>query len=184
MKNYFMNALLFNLATIFLFLNYAMSINIDSINDNCKKAAAIDQNFSYDFCVAFLQADPKAETATLADLELISINLAISNSTNIISHISQLLNQKSLDPYISGALKDCLKLYNDAKSDLQDAISDLKSNDYYKANSDVSAAMDSSTTCEDGFKEKKGVVSPMANDNKSFFQITAIILSFMTLAHK
>ncbi|XP_050234820.1 putative invertase inhibitor [Mercurialis annua] len=183
MKNYFMYILLFNLAIIFLCFNYTMSIN--SINDICKKASNIDPNFTYQFCVSFLASNPKSKSANLEGLVLISIKLTISNSTNIISHISQLLKHKKMDPYINGALKDCLEHYSNANSELHEAISDLTKSkkDYSKANIDVSAAMDLSTTCEDGFKEKKGVVSPLKKENKMFFQMTAIILSFMKLMH-
>jgi pectinesterase inhibitor-like protein len=58
---------------------------------------------------------------------------------------------------------------------------DLKSKDYSKANIDASAAMDSSSTCEDGFREREGVVSPLTKETNTFFQLTAIMLAFINM---
>ncbi|KAJ9152587.1 hypothetical protein P3X46_026141 [Hevea brasiliensis] len=176
MKNFF------KLAIIFFSFIYSISLNDGRPTHHfCKKAAKSDPNLSYNFCVRSLEANPKTQNATLEELVNISIKLTISNATNISSSISQLLNQKNLDAYTRGALQDCLELYSDANSELNEAMCDLKKKDYFKANIDVSSAMDSSTTCEDGFKEKKGMVSPLTKENNAFFQWTAIVLAFINM---
>ncbi|KAI3913008.1 hypothetical protein MKW92_040028 [Papaver armeniacum] len=53
--------------------------------------------------------------------------------------------------------------------------------DYFKANIRMSAAMDASTNCEDGFKET-GLISPLTKMNDSYFQTTAIALAITNMA--
>ncbi|CAN0908299.1 Putative invertase inhibitor [Linum grandiflorum] len=92
-----------------------------------------------------------------------------------------------MDGYQRRALQDCLELYSDAKAALIDAMKDvLEYGDYYKANVEASSAMDSSDTCEEGFREKRsGVVvsSPLSRENSVFFRLTAIVLSFINMLH-
>ncbi|WCJ20717.1 Plant invertase/pectin methylesterase inhibitor superfamily protein [Euphorbia peplus] len=147
----------------------------------CKKAADSDPNISYDFCIRLFESRPHSK---LEELVHISMKAALSNSTNIKSYISKLVkNQKNLDRYSRGALQDCYDLYSSANSRLHEAVYDVKSKDYRKANVDVSASMDTSATCEDGFKDiiNKGMLSPLTNQNAVFFQLNAILLSFINM---
>lgn len=47
------------------------------------------------------------------------------------------------------------------------------------ANVQISAVMTAATTCEDGFKEKPSVVSPLTKRKDDAFQLSAIVLSVM-----
>ncbi|KAL0380021.1 UNVERIFIED_CONTAM: putative invertase inhibitor [Sesamum angustifolium] len=49
------------------------------------------------------------------------------------------------------------------------------------ANVEISSIMEASTTCEDGFKEKQGVVSPLTKRNGDTFQLSAVALSIMRM---
>ncbi|KAM7254133.1 hypothetical protein ACFE04_031815 [Oxalis oulophora] len=104
---------------------------------------------------ASLEQNPRSQNASLEELVPISIELSMSNVTNITTHIVHLLKEKGVNKFTKVALRDCLELYSDANSTLYDAMVDYKSGDYEKANMDVSSAMDASTTCEDGFSESK-----------------------------
>ncbi|PON48403.1 Pectinesterase inhibitor domain containing protein [Trema orientale] len=161
------------------------SLGSNFIQQSCKKAVKTDPNLRYDFCITTLEANPKTRKAKhLEELAIISIELTISNATEIASNISNLLRQKTevvIDPYAKGCLKDCSELYSDAISALRDAKLDIESNDFEKANVDISSAMDASSTCEDGFKEKKGEVSPLTKENSVFFQWTVISLAFTNM---
>ncbi|KAJ4846833.1 hypothetical protein Tsubulata_004630 [Turnera subulata] len=170
-----------NFFIIFLLFYSCEGVNNLQVHGYCKEAAHSDPNLSYAFCVASLEANPRSKKADLEELLNITLHLTISNATNIASSIKQLLDGKNFDPYTRGALKDCLELYLDADSSLHDAICDFKSKDYFKANLDASAAMDSAITCEDDFKEKKGVVSPLTRENDTFFQLTAMVLAFLKM---
>jgi pectinesterase inhibitor-like protein len=94
----------------------------------------------------------------------------------IIYSVSSLKDAKS-------CLNDCFQLYMDAVSSLKDAMKALKSRDFATANIEVSSAMDASITCQDGFKERKGQVSPLTKDNQMFFQLTAFSLAFIIMCH-
>ncbi|XP_050378305.1 putative invertase inhibitor [Argentina anserina] len=159
----------------------------DLIRLSCKKAAASDPNLSYKFCVSSLEAVPESHGADLDQLVAITLNLTISNATSISSTISKLLIDKQFDKYAKDCLQDCLELYSDAVPTLQEAVGAFKAKDYSKANTEVSAAMDASSTCEDGFMEKKGEVYPLKLENDNFCQLNVISLAFintLALDHK
>ncbi|KAF8380639.1 hypothetical protein HHK36_028129 [Tetracentron sinense] len=165
-----------------LFINGAIGDPL-TIGSTCKAASQSDSKLSYDFCVAALKSDPKSRTADLKGLGIISIELSISNATNVVSNIAKLLKDKSIDPFAKTVLEDCLDLYSDAIPTLKEAVGKFNSKDYYQANVDVSSAMDASSTCEDGFKERKGVVSPLTKENHDIFQLTAISLAIIEMFH-
>uniref|UniRef100_F6HTC9 Pectinesterase inhibitor domain-containing protein n=1 Tax=Vitis vinifera TaxID=29760 RepID=F6HTC9_VITVI len=122
--------------------------------------------------------------ASLEELGVIAVELALSNATYINWYISnKLLQEKGFDPYAKACLKDCHELYSDAIPELKDVLDDFKDKDYYKANIELSAAMEASTTCEDGYKERKGEVSPLAKEDNNFFQLCAIALAFTNMLH-
>ncbi|XP_062029364.1 putative invertase inhibitor [Rosa rugosa] len=156
----------------------------DLIHLSCKKAAASDPNLSYNFCVSSLEAIPKSHGADLEQLVALTLNFTISNATSINSTISKLLLDKKFDEYAKECLQDCLELYSDAVPTLQEAVGAFKAKDYGKANIEISAAMDASSTCEDGFMDKKGEVYPLKRENDNFSQLNVISLAFInTLGH-
>ncbi|XVE65225.1 hypothetical protein DITRI_Ditri07aG0164000 [Diplodiscus trichospermus] len=171
--------------TFFLafFLLLLVSVSSDVIHESCEKAARGNPiNINFDFCVATLEANPKSKTATtVEDLASISIDIAMSNATSIIAVVSKLLENKKLENYTRRCLKDCSELYPDAASDLQSGKQAFESKDYGTANVQISAAMEASDTCEEGFKQKEGLVSPLTTENNNFFQLTAISLAFITM---
>ncbi|XP_007052414.2 PREDICTED: putative invertase inhibitor [Theobroma cacao] len=155
----------------------------DLIRETCKKCAGRDPNLSYNFCVTSLQAAPKSHCADdLRDLGMVSIRLVRRNLTNTRSYVEELLkNKKLVDPFVRSCLHDCFNLYSDAIPSTKEAIKDYKSQHYDDANIDVSAVMDAATTCEDGFKEKEGVVSPLTKRNNNTFQLSAISISIVNM---
>ncbi|KAJ4728772.1 Pectinesterase inhibitor [Melia azedarach] len=151
------------------------------IDDSCREAATGDPTLNYKLCVSSLESNPRSQNASShAELTIISIGLTISNATNMSSYITRLIStSESFDKHTKNCLQDCLELYSDAGSTLQDAMNDFKSGDIVGAIVKISSAMDGSLTCEDGFKEKKDGVSPLSKENRSFFQLTAISLTFI-----
>ncbi|KAF8027259.1 hypothetical protein BT93_E0234 [Corymbia citriodora subsp. variegata] len=154
------------------------------IHGSCKRAADGDPNISYKFCVACFEAKRVSQPANIEDLTLASINLTISNATDVSSCISKLLQNKSLGHFARDCLMTCSKLYSDAYSILRGVVDDLGSRDYDTANVDVSAAMDAAVTCEDGFKEREGLASPLTKENDMFFQMNAISLAFIEMLRR
>ncbi|XP_022757891.1 putative invertase inhibitor [Durio zibethinus] len=159
-----------------------VSVRSDVIQESCDKAAKGDAGINYGFCVASLEQNPKSKTATsIGDLVPITIDIAISNATSISSIISNLLKNKNLEHYTRMCLEDCSELYSDVGSSLKSGRQAFMSKDYGSANADISAALDAPDTCEDQFKEKKGVVSPLTKENSNFSQLTALSLAFISM---
>jgi pectinesterase inhibitor-like protein len=151
------------------------------IHETCKTCAQKDPNLSYNFCVASLQAVPKSGLADLRQLGNISIKLTKHNVTATRHRIKKLLKKKNLDPFVKGCLNDCFELYSDAIPSLKKALKDYKGERYEDANIDVSSVIDAATTCEDGFNERNGVVSPLTKRNNDTFQLSAIALSIINM---
>ncbi|KAM1034227.1 hypothetical protein ACFX2J_037478 [Malus domestica] len=159
----------------------AVAISVDIITQTCEKCAAESDVLSYNVCAASLQAVPVSHVTNLQGLAVIAMELALHNATNMLSTIKQLSNNKSLDPFALVCLKDCLQLYSDAITTLADAIGAFLSEDYGTANTWVSTVMEATTTCEGGFKEKDGEVSPLTNENYNLFQLCDIVLCISNL---
>ncbi|GLT91179.1 hypothetical protein SLE2022_090790 [Rubroshorea leprosula] len=167
---------------VFIFL-CSMTRSSNVINQACKDAANSDPNINYEFCVSCLEQNVERHNASsLEELLPISMDLAITNGTNVSSHISNLLADETLDGYTQGCLRTCLELYSDAVSELQDARIAFELKDYATANGKTSAAMDAPSTCEDSFKEG-GLKSPLTTEDLVFFKMTAIPLAFLSMIH-
>ncbi|OVA02472.1 Pectinesterase inhibitor domain [Macleaya cordata] len=156
---------------------------VNLVEETCKKAADEDPNLTYKFCVTSLQAVPKSNCTNLKELGLISMKLTKTNATHTKSYIKKLLKQKNMDPFYKSCLKSCLELYSNAVYSIKDAVKYYKGKHYLEANIEMSAVMDASTTCEDGFKEKEGVQSPLTKKDKDMFQLTALALSIIEMLH-
>lgn len=152
----------------------------DIVEQSCMQAAKGDPNLDYNFCVASLKSNPKSQNATsLEELVFISVEQSLSNATKIfVPKVLDLLKGKNIDKFKKNCLESCLELYNDSISSLNDAVKDVNSKDFEKANLDLSSALDAPSTCEDGFKEKTGAVSPLTTENNVFSQLNLIPLAF------
>ncbi|XP_059433940.1 putative invertase inhibitor [Corylus avellana] len=166
----------------FFFFFFFHAINGHNlIHETCKMCAQKDPNLSYNFCVTSLQAVPKSGCANLRHLGTISIRLTKQNVTATRHRIKKLLEKKNLDPFVKGCLNDCFELYSDAIPSLKKALKAYKGRRYQDANIAVSSVIDAATTCEDGFSEQDGIVSPLTKSNNDTFQLSAIALSIINM---
>ncbi|CAN4126009.1 unnamed protein product [Withania somnifera] len=163
------------------FLTFHGSTGQNLIENSCRSCSKDDPNIKYGFCTSSLQAAPASQCASLGGLGMISIRLIRYNVTDTRCHVKILLKDKNLDPYVKSCLRDCLELYSDAIPSIKLAMKSYNLRKYYDANIQISSVMDAATTCEDGFKEKDGVVSPLTKRNEITFQLSAIALSLMNL---
>ncbi|CAL0313685.1 unnamed protein product [Lupinus luteus] len=170
-----------SLVLLLLFLCQCSSNDSNLIPQSCKEASNSSPNVSYDICVSTLEANisKKNPPTKLKDLVGISIQITKTNGTNIIANILKLLNNQTFSQHTKACLKDCSRIYKGSISTLNDAIVAFKSKDFGTANIKLSAALDSSVTCEDQFKLNKGEVSPLTKENKVYFQLNAISLAFV-----
>ncbi|XP_019449764.1 PREDICTED: putative invertase inhibitor [Lupinus angustifolius] len=152
------------------------------IQQTCKNCSETDPNISYRFCITSFQSDSKTlYVQNLTELGLISIKLIRHNVSDTITYTKKLLNKKKLDPFIKECLDDCLHVYSDALTTLREAIRDYKGKRYDDSNVKLSSVIDTSTTCEDGFNQNNGVISPLTKRNKDNFQLSAIALSIINM---
>ncbi|KAI3681371.1 hypothetical protein L6452_36165 [Arctium lappa] len=153
------------------------------IYDTCKTSSQRDPNVNLQFCTTSLQAAPASHCADLKGLGMMSIRLTRYNLTDTRCYIKQLLknNTSKLDPYVKSCLNDCFELYSDAIPGIKQAMKSYNSKRYFDANVQISSVMDATTTCEDGFKQKKGVISLMTKKNDMTFQLSAMSLSIMNI---
>jgi pectinesterase inhibitor-like protein len=80
-------------------------------------------------------------------------------------HIAKLLEMKNLDPALKGRLDTCYSVYSLAYLELEEAVKGYNTERYNDANTAMSSVSTYATACEDGFKEGKGVVSPLTKRN-------------------
>ncbi|GKU88557.1 hypothetical protein SLEP1_g2807 [Rubroshorea leprosula] len=172
--------------TLFLLIIFTSFLTIvpahNLIHQTCKKCAETDPNIRYNFCASSLHAAPQAHCAdNLRQLGIISLRLLRRNVTQTRSHIKEILHDRKLDPFIRSCLLDCFDLYSNAVPLTRKAIKEYRGKRYYNVNIDVSAVMDTPTTCEDGFKEKEGAVSPLTKRDNDNFELSAISLSIINM---
>ncbi|CAK9328555.1 unnamed protein product [Citrullus colocynthis] len=177
-----------SILSIFFFSNFLItqsSNNIktsDLIHETCKKISREDPNISFNFCLTSLEFATKHSRCTdVRRLGLLSIGLLHRNVTSTRHHIVKLMRNKKLDPFVKLCLDDCLELYSDAIPTVTQAMRDYRLKRYDDANIAVSSVMDAATTCEDGFKEREGVASPLKKRDEDAFELGAITLSIMSL---
>ncbi|GFY90362.1 hypothetical protein Acr_07g0005590 [Actinidia rufa] len=150
------------------------------IQDTCKACSEQDSNVNLTFCTTSLEAALGTGSASdLHGLGMISMGLVRRNVTDTRFNIKQLLKSKQLDPYVRLCLKDCFDLYSDATLSTKEAMKHYKFQRYIDANFALSSIMDASTTCEQGFHEKSGVVSPLTKRNNDTFELSAMTLSMI-----
>ncbi|KAL6498881.1 hypothetical protein OROHE_026481 [Orobanche hederae] len=169
------------LLLLFLMMMIAATTSTQNlINSTCKTFVQYDPNINFNFCTTSLQAAPASHCATLQGLGTISIRLIRYNITDTCCHIKQLLkNENLMDPYVERCLDDCLQLYSDAIPSVKKAMRNYNAKRFNEANVQIASIMDASTTCEDGFKERNGVDSPLTTRNNDAFQLSALALSVM-----
>ncbi|PQP93042.1 putative invertase inhibitor [Prunus yedoensis var. nudiflora] len=151
------------------------------IPETCKKCVQDDPNLSYKFCVTSLQAAPKSSSSDVRQLGTISMNLIRHNMTSTRQHIKHLLKNTKLDKFLRVYLEDCLDLYSNAIPDIKKALRSYKAKQFRDANVRVSGVCDAPVTCEDGFHEREGLVSPLTKRNNDAVQLSAIALSIINM---
>lgn len=78
------------------------------------------------------------------------------------------------------AAADCQELYDDAVSNLEDAINAVNESDIATVNSNLSAAMTDYGTCNDGFEES-GEPNPLADVADKLHKMVSNCLAISTL---
>ncbi|XP_021760222.1 pectinesterase inhibitor 12-like [Chenopodium quinoa] len=164
----------FFLTIIFTILSLINAANV--ISDSCEKIIHYDANVKYPVCVKVLESDQKSANTTVAQLGTIAFQMAISNTTSILSKIDTIVNDPKTDPSTKEGLKACTEIYTDANKNLQDGLTALTSGDYFTASNKASAAQNDPAACQNKFAQ-----SPLTKENGYFFQLSSIALGFADL---
>ncbi|KAI3743875.1 hypothetical protein L1987_56942 [Smallanthus sonchifolius] len=148
------------------------------IHGTCKVCSQQDPIVNYQFCTTSLEPASGSHHADVRGLGRISIQLTHQNVSDTRGHIKTLLKKK-YSSSIKMRLNDCFELYSDAVTDTKHAMRSYKSKHYDEANMLISSVMDAATTCENGFKEKRNIVSPLTKRNNATFELSGIGLSII-----
>ncbi|XP_022135660.1 putative invertase inhibitor [Momordica charantia] len=130
-----------------------------------------------DFCISILQSSPKSNGADLYGLAEILMETAAQNVSSIYESINHLQNDSSPDAFMEQCLADCLESFQDAIDQIEDSVTALEFKAYNDIKTWVSAAMSDAATCDQGFKDRQGYQSPVAQMTAVFDQICSIILA-------
>ncbi|KAL4585978.1 hypothetical protein LXL04_010606 [Taraxacum kok-saghyz] len=175
---------LFLFLSFFLFSPFFLSIHAKTlIHGTCEICSQQDPFVNYKFCTTSLQSVSGSHHADIIELGKISLKLTYDNMTDTRSYIKKLLRNdiEKISSYMKLRLDDCVDLYKDSISDVKDAIKYYSSRRYYEASLHLSSVMDATTTCEDGFKEKRMGLSPLTKRNNATFELAAIGLSIVRI---
>ncbi|XP_038875624.1 putative invertase inhibitor [Benincasa hispida] len=178
----FMITPLSSLLLLYIIFNISTTIVVgDLVQKTCKKCENNDPNINYIFCISSFRAHSGSDSADLRKLGAISLSLIQKNLSNSFGYVEKLLQNKEIDSYKRVRLNDCLEVYSDAIVSVEEGKKAYIAKHYNDANIKVSSVMDAARVCEDGFKEKEGVSSPLTRWNKDFFQLAAIALSIINM---
>ncbi|KAK7346802.1 hypothetical protein VNO80_21325 [Phaseolus coccineus] len=163
-------------AYLIVFSLFLSQCSSGSVSEYCMEASEFDRGLSYDFCVAFL-SNWQPPSSNLEDYWVNSIQLTKSNGTNMLSVISKLLDDKSIDEHMKGGLNGCFDSYNDTISELDAAVVAFKAKDFDTAGTKVSESLDTPIACELLFANPTGGnSSPLTTENNAYFKLNVIPL--------
>ncbi|KAJ9174945.1 hypothetical protein P3X46_013538 [Hevea brasiliensis] len=141
-----------------------------------------DKTLYKDLCISTLGSTNVKDMQSLAELVL---NITSSNGSETQKLIAEILNKSSNNNnFMKIYLRDCSEAYQNAVDQLNKSMAALKSKAFNDLNTWVTAAMSNAESCENGFKENPGTVSPFTNSNKKFSQLCSITLTITNLLAK
>ncbi|XP_050231221.1 putative invertase inhibitor [Mercurialis annua] len=152
---------------------------VDIVNRTCKKCAEKSKFINYGFCQTSLQVIPASHATNLRGIAVIAMELALENATTTVTRVKSLLGTEGFDPFSIGCLEKCLILYGDALVALVDGVADFLTGHYGNAKLRMRTVLEETIKCENSFKEKKGVVSPLSVENFNFLHLSDIALCIM-----
>ncbi|GMI71747.1 hypothetical protein like AT5G38610 [Hibiscus trionum] len=149
--------------------------SFDLINKTCKTCSDKSIVFDYTFCFLSLQEVPVSHMTTLQGLGIVAMEVALQDATRTLSVVRGLLRNDS-----SACLRDCDLIYFDGVVTLVDSVGAFLEGRYGDAGAWVTAVMDGTSTCEEGFRDMDEV-SPLTERNYSVFQLCDVALCIMKL---
>lgn len=131
-------------------------------------------------CVLILSSDKLSQQATLKDLAMISLRVAASNATGILSDVKMMIDDPNLDPGIQQGLADCKETLLDAESQLEDTVAALLSNAKHDAQLWLQAALAAIDTCDASIPGDDDVLSTKSRSFRQLCNIAVAVNKAMT----
>jgi len=162
-------------ACLIVFCVFVSQCSGGSVSEYCMEASKFDPGLSFDFCVAFL-SNWQPPSSNLEDYWVNSIELLKSNGTNMVSLISKLLEDKSIDEQVKDGLNGCFVSYKDTIVELDAAVVAFKAKDFDTAGTKLSESLDTPVGCQLLFANPTGNNSPLTTENNTYFKLNVIPL--------
>lgn len=128
---------------------------------------------TYDTCVASLSPDPATRTADYPTLAVASLNLTIANATSVQSKLRN-VSKSSPDSTAASLLNKCYGMFSRNMTSLRTAADCAAAKDYAKAGDLVFTFASMPGDCDDEFREKKGVESPLMKENLGLMDLALV----------
>ncbi|KDP28188.1 hypothetical protein JCGZ_13959 [Jatropha curcas] len=119
-------------------------------------------------CIESFNSNPTSEGASLEQLGVLAIKLAVQNATYTSLYMQQFLGNQTLDPAVQQAVSHCAEQYSNASQELEDSIDALSTDDRHTVFTWVSAAITNIESCEDKLKESGSPDSVLLARNAMF----------------
>ncbi|MED6179998.1 hypothetical protein PIB30_006115 [Stylosanthes scabra] len=155
----------------------------DLVDQTCQKCANQSKILSYPLCSTSLPVIPVSHSANLQGLALIAMELALENVTSTIETIDKLLDDETVSSIVIDNLKDCMEMYSDGAWTIVNSIGAFLSGNYEVPINWMSSVMESASTCQQGFVDKKGVKSPLTTENYNLFQLSGIAVCIIQMSN-
>ncbi|KAK6118773.1 hypothetical protein DH2020_047464 [Rehmannia glutinosa] len=132
------------IASIFLLSslsNIIIITNASATSSSLIEKACSDPRIHSDLklCIRILQSYPKiVSVANLLDLSIAIMETGISNATNTLAYVENLLNKSNVGPNLKGALKECKSSYDAVIVSFKSALNEIRwDKDYRTATYDL-----------------------------------------------
>ncbi|OWM88009.1 hypothetical protein CDL15_Pgr016582 [Punica granatum] len=142
--------------------------------DNTQLNNICSQTTSRSFCLQVLKSDPRTVSSDLNALGHISVDLALSKASSVLSHV-QSLRRNAREPELKRRLETCSKYYTSAKSQLDGAKRSLSTRDYARVANGAANAMEISLGCEDEFEAGPPTVPELKQMNDEMEGLCSIV---------
>ncbi|XP_077217740.1 pectinesterase inhibitor-like [Tasmannia lanceolata] len=135
-----------------------------------------------DLCVStvspLLPSNGVIDATTVLSLE---IKACTQHTQDAIAAAKKFATSPGTPPAIATNLGVCSDTYSDALDQLQSATDAIAAHDSHMVNIMLSAAMSDFSSCEDGFMETPGLVSPISSYSDTLMKLTSNCLALSTL---
>ncbi|CAN8259029.1 unnamed protein product [Cochlearia groenlandica] len=149
-------------------------VMIASINAQADIKAICMKARNPSFCTNFMKSNPTATSANIPTLAKITFAAAQASATTSLTKI-QALAKTETNPSLKKSYTSCVEQFGNAISNLNEGKQNLASGDGAGLNIKVSAAMEDSTTCQDGLASVKADPTVVTNSG-DFQNICGIVL--------